>query len=80
MINSMIRQYTGTVTSKGQITIPKEIRVHLGIGRVGKATFEALPGQKTVILRSAVDFLEISEQVSKTLKRKKKLSPSKARG
>lgn len=76
----MTNLHQATVTAKGQITIPKEIRKHLGIGRVGKVAFEALPGQKTVIMRSVVDFLAVSEEVSMTLKRRKKLSPSKARG
>lgn len=68
------------MTSKGQVTIPKEIREHLGLGRVGKVIFETLPGQKTVLMRSVVDFLHLSEQVSKTLKNKKKMSPTRARG
>lgn len=72
--------HQATVTAKGQITIPKEIRSHLDIGRVGKVAFEILPGQKSVLMRSVVDFLAVSEEVSKTLKRRKKLSPSKARG
>lgn len=72
--------HQAAVTIKGQVTIPKEIREHLGLGRVGKVVFEALPGQKTVMMRSVVDFLAVSEEVSKTLKRKKKLSPAKARG
>ena len=76
----MIRLHQATVTAKGQITIPKEIREHLGIGRVGRIVFEALPGQKTVLVRSVVDFLEVSEEVSKQLKRRKKMSPSQARG
>lgn len=76
----MARLYQGTVTSKGQITIPKEMRQHLGLGRVGKVVFEALSGQKSVLMRSVVDFLAVSEDVSKTLKRKKKLNPAKARG
>lgn len=76
----MSHLHQATVTAKGQITIPKEIREHLGIGRVGKVAFEALPGQKTVMMRSVVDFIAVSEEVSKTLKRRKKLSPSKARG
>ncbi|MEK7123126.1 MAG: AbrB/MazE/SpoVT family DNA-binding domain-containing protein, partial [Patescibacteria group bacterium] len=67
-------------TSKGQVTIPKDIREHLGIGRVGKVIFETLPGQKTVMMRSVVDFLKVSEEVSKTLKRMKKMNPTKARG
>lgn len=76
----MSHLHLASLTSKGQVTIPKEIREHLGLGRVGKVIFETLPGQKTVLIRSVVDFLHLSEQVSKTLTRKKKLSPSKARG
>lgn len=72
--------HQASTTSKGQVTIPKEIREHLGLGRVGKVIFETLPGQKTVLMRSVVDFLHLSEQVSKTLKHRKKLSPTKARG
>ena len=31
--------YTNSITSKGQITIPKEFREKLGLNRIGKATF-----------------------------------------
>lgn len=30
--------YTYSITSKGQITIPKEFRVKLGLDKIGKAT------------------------------------------
>lgn len=76
----MANLFQATVTAKGQITIPKAIRERLGIGRVGKVAFEALPGQKSVLMRSVVDFLDVSEQVSTALKRKKKINPTKARG
>ena len=32
--------YTHSITSKGQITIPKEFREKLGLDRIGKATLQ----------------------------------------
>lgn len=31
--------YTNSITSKGQVTIPKEFREKLGLDKIGKATF-----------------------------------------
>ncbi len=67
--------YHANLTSKGQITIPKKVREHLGLAGVGKVLLEPLPGQKSVIMRSAVDFLDIAERVSKEIKGKKLSSP-----
>ncbi len=63
--------FHATVTSKGQITIPKKVREHLGLMGVGKVLLEPLPAQKTVLMRSAVDFLDIAERVSREVKRKR---------
>jgi antitoxin PrlF len=42
---------TATVTSKGQVTLPKSIRQALGIDVGGKVTFE-LHGEKVIVTRA----------------------------
>jgi antitoxin PrlF len=44
---------TATVTSKGQITLPKSIRQALGIDVGGKVSFE-LQGETVIVTRAAV--------------------------
>jgi bifunctional DNA-binding transcriptional regulator/antitoxin component of YhaV-PrlF toxin-antitoxin module len=41
--------YTYSITSKGQITIPKEFREKLGLDRVGKATLRVNDKNEIVI-------------------------------
>ncbi len=71
--------YQATVTSKGQITIPKKLRDHLGIRTTGKIILEPLLGQKSVIIRSTVDFFDVANRVSQRLKRLKRIDSHKAR-
>jgi antitoxin PrlF len=41
----------GTLTSKGQTTIPKEIRDELGIKPGDRMTFTLMPDSTTVVMR-----------------------------
>ena len=41
--------YTGTISSKGQVTIPKKIRDYLKVGRFDKIVFIPLEEGKVVI-------------------------------
>lgn len=41
--------YTHSITSKGQITIPKEFRERLGLDKIGKATFQVNDRNEIVI-------------------------------
>jgi antitoxin PrlF len=41
--------YTYSITSKGQITIPKEFRQRLGLDKVGKATLQINDKNEIVI-------------------------------
>jgi AbrB family looped-hinge helix DNA binding protein len=41
--------YTYSITSKGQITIPKEFRERLGLDKVGKATIQVNDKNEIVI-------------------------------
>jgi bifunctional DNA-binding transcriptional regulator/antitoxin component of YhaV-PrlF toxin-antitoxin module len=41
--------YTYNITSKGQITIPKEFRLRLGLDKIGKATLQVNEKNEIVI-------------------------------
>ncbi len=43
--------YTHTITSKGQVTVPKEVRTRLGLRLGGKATFRIKKSGEVVIER-----------------------------
>jgi antitoxin PrlF len=55
-----MREITSTITSKGQVTIPAEIRRHLGVTKPGKVAFVFEKGGK-IVLRPARQrsFLEL---------------------
>jgi len=44
---------TGTVTTKGQVTIPKRFRDHLGIRPGSAVTFQLTEGGEVVVRRAA---------------------------
>jgi AbrB family looped-hinge helix DNA binding protein len=67
--------YSTTITKKGQITIPKQIRVALGLRETDKFLVE-LPQRGNVIKVTPVeDFIDIA----KGIKMRKKIDPVKAR-
>lgn len=43
--------YTYSITSKGQITIPKEFREKLGLDKIGKATLELTDKGEVMLTR-----------------------------
>ena len=65
--------YQATITSKGQITIPKKIRELLGLEISSKVIFEVK--EEEVKIKPVVDILEIAD----TLKPKKQVSALKLR-
>ena len=67
--------YQTTITRKGQITIPKEIRDMLDLDRYKKLSIEFGKKKKEITIKPAYDFL----QIAKSIKVKKKLDPVKAR-
>lgn len=67
--------YLTTVTSKGQITIPKKIRDILLIGNNRTLSIEFEKKRKEVRITPSLDFLEIA----KNIKVKRKLDVLKAR-
>lgn len=56
--------YTYTVTSKGQITIPKEFRQKLGLDKVGKATF-SLNANNEIVLSTPKTLEDVRKLLSK---------------
>ena len=67
--------YQTTITRKGQITIPKEIRDLFDLHRHKKLVVEVKKKKKEITIRPAYDFL----QIAKGIKVKRKLDPVKAR-
>ena len=56
--------YTYSITSKGQITIPKEFREKLGLDRIGKATLQ-LNDNNEVVLTRPKDLAEVRALLNK---------------
>ncbi len=50
--------YTYSITSKGQITIPKEFRNKLGLDRVGKATLQ-INDRDEIVITAPKDLSEV---------------------
>lgn len=64
--------YISTLTQKGQVTIPVEIRRFLGLSPSDQVAF--LKREKEVIVKPAVDFLSLKGSI----KTRKKYSDQKA--
>ncbi|MDA2922637.1 AbrB/MazE/SpoVT family DNA-binding domain-containing protein [Patescibacteria group bacterium AH-259-L07] len=67
--------YLTTITKKGQITIPKEVRDALKIEASKKLLVEFKKGRKEIRIKPTDDFLD----VVKNIKVKKKIDPVKLR-
>ncbi len=67
--------YFTTITKKGQITIPKDMRAVLNLTRFRKIFLELGKNGKEIKIMPSADFLEIAKRV----KVKKKANPLKAR-
>lgn len=55
--------YQTTITTKGQITIPKEIREHLGLRPLGKVFVDFDPDKQEASIKAANDFLATARQI-----------------
>lgn len=64
-----------TMTKKGQITIPKNIRDTLGLRAGGKLTVSLEKGGRTIAIKPPQDFLA----VARGIKTKKKVDPVRVR-
>jgi bifunctional DNA-binding transcriptional regulator/antitoxin component of YhaV-PrlF toxin-antitoxin module len=56
--------YTYSITSKGQITIPKEFRERLGLDKVGKATLQ-VNDKNEIVITIPKDLREVRHILSK---------------
>ena len=56
--------YTYSITSKGQITIPKEFRKQLGLDKLGKATLQ-MNVNNEIIITAPKDLSEVRALLSK---------------
>jgi bifunctional DNA-binding transcriptional regulator/antitoxin component of YhaV-PrlF toxin-antitoxin module len=54
--------YTHRITSKGQITIPKEFRESLGLDKIGKATLH-LNSKGQIVLTPPKELAEVREML-----------------
>jgi AbrB family looped-hinge helix DNA binding protein len=73
---------TATITSKGQTTIPKEIRDHLHVGAGDRLEFLVEPDGKVVVIPATMDIRELRkilpparrrvsvEQMNRTIKKR----------
>lgn len=67
--------YQATMTSKGQITIPKALREILGLSTAQKIQMSIMPDQAAMVITPASDFLKIA----KTITPKRRLDVLKGR-
>jgi len=67
--------YQTTITKKGQITIPKEIREILKLREKERLMIEVESKKREIKIKPVEDFLE----VAKKIKVRKKIDPVKAR-
>lgn len=51
--------YEATVTSKGQITLPKEVRERLNVGKGGKVRFTFEDGERIILARAELSVRDL---------------------
>lgn len=56
--------YTYSITSKGQITIPKEFRELLGLDKIGKATMQ-LNDQNEIVITTPKNLADVRASLAK---------------
>lgn len=56
--------YTHSITSKGQITLPKEFREKLGLDKIGKATLQ-INYKNEIVITSPKNLSEVRTLLSK---------------
>jgi AbrB family looped-hinge helix DNA binding protein len=56
--------YTYSITSKGQITIPKEFREKLGLNKLGKATLR-VNDRDEIVITIPKDLIEVRSLLNK---------------
>jgi bifunctional DNA-binding transcriptional regulator/antitoxin component of YhaV-PrlF toxin-antitoxin module len=56
--------YTYSITSKGQITLPKEFREKLGLDKIGKATLQ-INDKNEIVITSPKNLSEVRALLSK---------------
>lgn len=56
--------YTYSITSKGQITIPKEFRNKLGLDKIGKATVQ-VNDRDEIVITAPKDLSEVRNLLNK---------------
>ena len=71
--------YTYSITSKGQITIPKEFREKLGLDRIGKATV-SLNKNNEIVLTPPKTLAEVRAILNKPTFKDKSSGTEKAIG
>ena len=59
---------TASLTSKGQITIPRKIRAYLGVHAGDKLEFLPLPGGKVMVAPVTIDITELKTILPKPKK------------
>ncbi|HVC36661.1 MAG TPA: AbrB/MazE/SpoVT family DNA-binding domain-containing protein [Candidatus Dormibacteraeota bacterium] len=56
--------YTYSITSKGQLTIPKEFRKKLGLDKFGKATLQ-INDRNEIVITAPKDLIEVRSLLNK---------------
>lgn len=67
--------YQTTLTTKGQITIPKKFRDMLKLNKFRKVEVEMQKNKQAVVIKPTLDFLEVARRI----KVRKKIDVLKAR-
>ncbi|PIR43786.1 AbrB family transcriptional regulator [candidate division WWE3 bacterium CG10_big_fil_rev_8_21_14_0_10_32_10] len=72
-----MKEFTTTVTQKGQVTIPKKMRDALGIEKYGMV--KVIKKRNYIKLKPITDIVEMAGFLDKYIKKNKGVDPLKAR-